>query len=84
MDKDLIGKVIHYYDKIGVAVIRLEKDLKVGDRVKFVKKDESEFEQDVSSMQLEQVAVSQAKKGQEIAVKVDQLTKEGTLVYSVT
>ncbi len=31
---DLVGKVIHYYDKIGVAVIKLDKPLKVGDKVK--------------------------------------------------
>ena len=37
LKKDLIGKVVHYYDKIGVAVIKLEKGLKTGDKVKFVK-----------------------------------------------
>ena len=79
-DKDLIGKVIHYYDKIGVAVIKLNKTLKTGDFVKFVH-GENVFEQNVGSIQLEHKQISSGKKGQEIAVKVDQEAKSGTQVY---
>lgn len=79
-DKNLVGKVIHYYDKIGVAVIKLEKTLKAGDNVKFVH-GENEFNQAIESMQLEHAQVSQSKKGEEIAVKVDKEAKSGTLVY---
>ena len=82
MDKDLLGKVIHFYDKISVAVIKLEKALKVGDKVKFVH-GEDNFEQTIDSMQLEHEQVSEGKKGQEIAVKVSKETKSGTLVYPV-
>jgi hypothetical protein len=80
--KDLAGKVIHFYDKILVAVIKLEKALKVGDKVKFMH-GEKEFEQTIESMQLEHVQVQAGKKGQEIAVKVDKKTSSGTLVYFV-
>ena len=79
-DKDSLGKVIHYYDKIGVAVIKLDKPLKVGDKVKFVHGEDS-FEQAVESMQLEHAQVKSGKKGQEIAVNVDKETKSGTQVY---
>ena len=81
-DKDLAGKVIHYYDKIGVAVVRLEKTLKIGDKVKFIH-GENDFEQTIESMQLEHAQVSQGKKGEEVAIKVDKETKLGTLVYLV-
>ena len=77
---DLIGKVIHFYDKIGVAVIKLEKPLKAGDNVKFVH-GENEFAQSIESMQLEHAQVVSGKKGQEVAVKVDKETKSGTQVY---
>jgi len=80
--KDLIGKVIHYYDKIGVAVVKLEKILKVEDKVKFAKGDES-FEQTIESMQLEHKPVSSGKKNEEIAIKVDQAVKSGTLIYKL-
>ena len=80
MKDGLVGKVIHYYDKIGVAVIKLEKSLKVGDNVKFVH-GENEFTQSIESMQLEHVQVESGKKGQEVAVKVDKETKSGTQLY---
>lgn len=79
-NKDLVGKVIHYYDKIGVAVIKLEKALKVGDKVKFIH-GENEFEQAIESMQLEHVQVKEGKKGHEVAVKVDKEVKSGTEVH---
>ena len=78
--KDLVGRVVHFYDKIGVAVIKLEKPLKVGNNVKFVH-GENEFTQTIESMQLEHVQVESGKKGQEIAVKVDKEAKSGTQVY---
>lgn len=80
MNKDLVGKVIHFYDKISVAVIKLEKSLKVGDKVKFVH-GENEFEQIIESMQLEHAQVQEGKKGHEIAVKVDKEARSGTLIY---
>ncbi len=79
-DKDLVGKVIHYYDKIGVAVIKLEKPLKTGDKLKFVH-GEDEFSQTAESIQFEHEPIKGGKKGQEIAVKVGKETKSGTLVY---
>ena len=82
VDKDLVGKVIHYYDKIGVAVVKLEKALKVGDKVKFEHGDNS-FEQTIESMQLEHKQVESGAKGQEVAVKVDKEAKSGTLAYLV-
>ena len=80
MKDDLIGKVIHYYDKIGVAVIKLNKPLKVGESIKFVH-GENEFTQSIESMQLEHAQVESGKKGQEVAVKVDKETKSGAQVY---
>ncbi len=79
-DKDLVGKVSHYYDKIGVAVIALTKSIKLGDELKFVHGDNS-FKQTVESMQLEHEQITSGKKGQEIAVKIDKVAKPGTQVY---
>jgi U32 family peptidase len=80
--KDLIGKVIHYYDKIEVAVVKLEKTLKVEDKVKFEKGDKS-FEQIIESMQLEHKQVTSGKKGEEVAIKVDEIVKSGTAIYTL-
>lgn len=78
---DGIGKVIHYYDKIGVAVIELNKTLKVGDKIKFTRGEDT-FEQSVESMQLEHAPISEGKKGQEVAIKVDKKVSAGTVVQS--
>lgn len=75
----VIGKVIHYYDKIGVAIIDLTAPLKVGDRVKFVK-GEDEIEQTIDSIQIEKEGVDSAKKGAVIGVKVNEVVREGTEV----
>lgn len=82
LDKDLVGKVVHYYDKIGVAVVKLSRNLKTGDKVKFVHGDNT-FEQTVESMQLEHAQINSGGKGDEVAIKVNQVAKDGTLVYFV-
>lgn len=78
-----IGKVVHFYDKLGVAIIELSAPLKVGDTIK-VKQGEDEFEQPVTSMQVEHEAVESGKKGDSVGVKVDQKVKESAAVYKVT
>lgn len=74
-----IGKVTHYYDKAGVAIIELSAPVAVGDTLKF-KRGEEEFEQAVSSMQIDHEAVEKAGKGDVVGLKVDQEIKEGTVV----
>jgi len=78
-----IGKVTHFYDKIGVAIIALEKPLKVGDKIKFAKGSEDLFEQVVESMQIEHENVEKAKKGDVIGLKVDKEVKENTEVFKL-
>jgi translation elongation factor EF-1alpha len=78
-----IGKVTHYYDKIGVAIVELDSGLSQGEKVKFVRGGEDLFEQEVSSIQIEHENVEKAKKGEVIGLKVDQSVKEGAEVYKV-
>ncbi len=78
-----IGKVVHYYDKLGVAIIDLSSGgLKVGDELKFKRGDE-EFSQKVESLQVDHQTVDSVKKGDSFGVKVDQPTKVGTEVFLV-
>lgn len=75
-----IGKITHYFNKIGVAVLELESKLKIGDTV-VIATGQGDFEQAVDSMQVEHAQVSEAKKGDAVGLKVDQLVKEGNVVY---
>lgn len=80
---DPIGKVVHYYEKIGVAIIDLDKGkLKEGDEIKF-KAGEEGFTQKVESLQIEHQQVDSVKSGDSFGLKVDKPVKVGTAVYSV-
>lgn len=84
MDKE-IGKVIHFYNKISVAVVALVDNLAVGDEVHFSDaKRGTDFTQKVESMQLDHQSAASAKKGTEAAIKVDQPLHEGALLYKVS
>lgn len=66
-----IGHVIHYFDKINVAIVHLNKgDLKIGDSVKLADKEGNEFVQKVDSMQIEHASIDIAKAGDEFGLKV--------------
>ena len=79
MDKK-IGTVTHWYDKIGVAVIKLTGALSKGDTIKVQKADE-EFEEVVSSLQIDHKDVSSAKRGDDAAIKLSRRAKEGAGVF---
>lgn len=78
-----VGKVTHYFDKIGVSVVELTGDLSVGDTIKISRKG-SEFTMTVASMQIEHEQIKEAKKGNTIGLKVDQEVKEGDEVYKIS
>jgi putative protease len=75
-DEPRIGKVVHFFDKISVAVVALESDLKVGDKVHLLGT-QTDFVQEIGSMHIENQPVAAAKSGQEVAVKVDQRARKG-------
>lgn len=78
-----IGKVTHYYDKIGVAVIEVtNQPLKVGDTVK-VSGHDNEFTQKISSLQVEHDQVSEVGVGESCGMKVDEPVKAGDVLYLV-
>jgi len=75
-----IGIVTHYFDKVMVAVIKLNGKLAVGDTVKIIK-GENEFETEIESMEVDHEKVKSGKKGDEVAIKISSPTKDGALVY---
>lgn len=76
-----IGKVTHYYDKLGVAVIEIiNQPLKIGDIVKISGHDH-EFTQPVSSLQVEHTMVQQVLPGESAGLKVVQQVKVGDELY---
>ncbi|HCI05646.1 TPA: translation elongation factor-like protein [Patescibacteria group bacterium] len=75
-----IGTVIHIYGKIGVAILALVSELKVGDTVLFKGK-KTEFTQTIDSIQINHEQVAKAKKGDDVGIKVSQEVDEGDEVF---
>jgi|TARA_Y100000310_G_scaffold124950_2_gene123763 putative protease len=74
-----VGKVSHYFDKIGVAVIEVSGQLKVGDEI-HIKGHTTDFKQKITSMQIEKDKIQEAKSGQSVGMKVDQQVRANDLV----
>ena len=79
-EKKPIGEVTHYYDKIGVAVVKFSKAVKVGNEIQF-KGAHTDFAQTISSMQFDHKSIESAKKGEEVGMKVEEHVKEGDKVF---
>jgi len=79
-----VGRVVNYFDKIGVAVIDLSKVLKVGAKIKMHGMNTgTDFEMEVKSMQVEHKEVEKAKKGDSIGMKTDKPVKRNDKVYLI-
>lgn len=83
MAQKAIGKVAHYYDHLGVAVVQLAKgaSIKKGDSVQF-KGNNTDFTQKVDSLQLDHKDVDSVKAGDDFGLKVDKKVHDGDQVYS--
>ncbi len=78
-----IGKVTHFYDKIGVAIVELSGGLTLGDTIKFIRGGEDLFEQKVDSIQMEHNKVDFADAGSMVGLKLPQPVKEDTEVFKL-
>lgn len=83
MAEKLIGKVTHWFGKIGVAALELTDTLAVGERI-HVLGHTTDLEQEVTSMQIMHQDVAQAGPGDEVAIKVREHVRVGDRVYKVT
>ena len=81
-EKKKVGKIVHYYGKIGVAIVDLEDTLSVGDQIE-ISGPGTNVTQAVESMQIEHKNVQQAKKGASIGLKVSDKVKENDAVYKL-
>ena len=79
-EKKLVGTVEHYYTKIGVAVINLEDELSVGDKIS-IEGATTNIQQTVDSMQVEHENVDVAKAGDSVGLKVVDRVRPGDNVY---
>ena len=82
MEKKEIGKVFSYFSHIGVAAVKLSSKLKEGDKIR-IRGATTDFEQAVESMQVHNKQVKEAKKGDEIGIKVADRVRPNDAVFLV-
>lgn len=82
IEGEKVGTISHYFSKIGVAVIDLIEELKVGDKIK-VKGATSEFEQEVNSLQIDLKPVNRAGKGESVGIKINEKVRKGDIAYKL-
>ncbi|MEM2878656.1 MAG: hypothetical protein QXG10_03825 [Candidatus Hadarchaeales archaeon] len=82
-EKRLVGRVTHYFTKIGVAVVELSDTVSVGDRIS-IEGATTNIQQTVESMQIEHNNVKTANAGESIGLKVKDRVREGDMVYKIS
>ena len=76
-----IGKVSHFYSKLGVAAVEIEGDrLHVGEKIHIVGHT-TDTEQVVDSIELDHHRIEEAEPGQNVGIKVNEHVREHDDVY---
>lgn len=83
MVEEEIGQVMDFFARPVVAGIDLTASVKVGDKI-HIKGATTDMDLTVSSMQIDNVDVQEAKAGDAIGIKVSDRVRRGDRVYKVT
>ncbi len=83
MPETLIGKVSDFFARPVVASVDLTGTLKVGDRI-HIKGHSTDLQMMVTSMQINNASVTQAKTGNSVGIKLTDRARKGDSVYLVT
>ncbi len=78
-----VGKVMDFFARPVVAGIDMTGTLKIGDKI-HIKGHTTDIEIEVASMQIDNVDVDKAKKGDSVGIKVPDRVRVGDTVYKVT
>ena len=83
MPEEVIGEVTDFFIQPVVAGIELTATLKLGDKI-HIKGHTTDMEFIADSMQINNIAVKQAKAGDAVGIKVSERVRRGDTVYKVT
>jgi selenocysteine-specific translation elongation factor len=83
MPETEIGKVSAFFARPVVAGITMSGSMKIGDKI-HIKGHTTDISTVISSMQIDNVNVTEAKAGQEVGIKVPDRVRQGDTVYKVT
>jgi len=83
MPEEMIGKVSDFFARPVVAGIELIATVKLGDKI-HIKGHTTDLEFTLDSMEINNVAVNEAKAGDSVGIKVSDRVRGGDTVYKVT
>jgi translation elongation factor EF-1alpha len=75
-----VGKILHFFGHINVAVVEVTGTISVGDKIA-IKGPTTDIQQTVDSMEIEHAKVKQVTAGQSIGMKVKGHVRENDTVY---
>jgi len=75
-----VGRVLHFFGHINVAVVEVTGTISVGDKIA-IKGPTTDIEQTVDSMEIEHAKVKQATAGQSVGMKVKGHVRANDTVY---
>lgn len=81
--KHFVGKVTHYFTKLGVATIKLVSPLKIGDELIITGKTTGIEKAKISHIEIKNKSVQKAKKGDEVGIRLP-LVRKNDEVYIIT
>jgi len=82
MTEETIGTVSDFFARPVVAAVELTGPLKMGDKI-HIRGHTTDIEMAVTSMQINNVAVQEAKAGDSVGIKVPERVRHGDTVYKV-
>ena len=77
-----IGEVTHFFGGIDVAIVKFNTTVKIGEMVRFLGAT-TDFEQKIGSMQFDHEDIKEAKKKQEVGIKVENKVRPSDKVFKV-
>lgn len=80
--EEFLGVAEDFFSHVGVIALTLLAPLNVGETL-HVRGHTSDFQQVVSSLQIDHAAVTSAVKGDGVGVKIDQKARKGDYIYKV-
>jgi putative protease len=82
--KVYVGKIIHFYNKINVAEVKIETGkISIGDKIMIQGPTTGVYEQKVESMEVEHKKINEAKKGDVFAIKLQVIARKSDKVFIV-
>jgi putative protease len=83
MPEEEVGVIVKYFAKPGVAALEMQRgSIRVGDLLRF-KGHTTDFTEEVSSMEVDNKPISEAKAGDLVGIKVKERVREKDRVYKV-